>query len=186
MKTYLPGTTIEADLRKTGEAKNILDGLFAGGGIMLSQLTKIAGVEAYCVQNWVKRGFCTPPKDKKYDKAQLCRLLTLQMLKDSMALQEIVSLLSYINGDLLREDDDLISDDRLYLDLVEVISAGSGFYDPERVAEAAELVASRFEEPTPGSRERLRRTLEIMACAYYSSLLHRRSDEMMRSISLVG
>ena len=184
MKTYLPGTTIEADLRKTGEAKNILDGLFAGGGIMLSQLTKIAGVEAYCVQNWVKRGFCTPPKDKKYDKAQLCRLLTLQMLKDSMALQEIVSLLSYINGDLLREDDDLISDDLLYLDLVEVISVGTS-YDPERVAEAAAMVAERFEEPTPGSRERLRRTLEIMACAYYSSLLHRRSDEMMRALPAV-
>lgn len=182
MQTFLPGTVIPVDRCKEGDASRILDGLFAGGGLMLSQIVSICGMEAHCVQNWVKRGFCPPPTGKRYDRAQLCRLLTIQMLKDCLSLPDIVRLLSYVNGDLAAREDDIIPDDTLYLMLVEMICRTD---TPEGIQpeEAAREIVGHFDSPIPDAAERIRKVLVIMTCAYRASLLRREAEDMMTTIS---
>ena len=57
MVTVLPGTTIETTLSEKDTARRLIDAVFAPGGLMLSQVVALTGLEPYVVQNWVKRGF---------------------------------------------------------------------------------------------------------------------------------
>ena len=48
MITFLPGTTIEADLKR-GDTEYILKSIFSMDGLVLSQVSQLAGVETYDV-----------------------------------------------------------------------------------------------------------------------------------------
>ena len=72
------------------------------GGFTLSQLAEISGLEATTIQNWVKRGWIEPPKDRRYGETSIARVLIINMLKGAMQLSNIVSLMSYINGKLTK------------------------------------------------------------------------------------
>ena len=98
----LPGTTVEADLSQPHAAEKVLHPLFLPGGLMLSQVARLTGLEPYVIQNWVKRGFVSPPERKKYSRRQFCRILVINMLKDALQLEKICKVLSYVNGDLDR------------------------------------------------------------------------------------
>ena len=178
----LPGTTIETDLEKN-DASTILSNIFMTGGLVLSQVAQLANIEPHTVHNWVKRGFLTPPIDKKYSKKQFCRIVTINMLKDCLPLNEVTRLLSYINGHLNDDSDDMIDDDKLYLLLVTLISEMRHF--SERAAnEAINHVLEGFEEPFAGARERLKNALMIMGYAYYSTLYSRKAAICMSSLDL--
>ena len=118
MRDVLPGTTVEADLRRPDAADMLLSPLFLTGGLMLSQVSQLTGLEPYVIQNWVKRGFVSPPERKKYSRRQFCRILFINMLKDVLQLEKICQLLSYVNGALADESDDLVDDSYLYTCLV--------------------------------------------------------------------
>ena len=60
MEWFIPGTVLKAD--KASNIEQQFSAMFLGGGIVLSQVTGITGLEAYTVQNWVKRGFLSPPE----------------------------------------------------------------------------------------------------------------------------
>ena len=64
MTWMIPGTVLSADRREADQIPQQLEALFFGGGITLSQVTSITGLEAHTVQNWVKRGFLPPPVHK--------------------------------------------------------------------------------------------------------------------------
>ena len=64
MIDVLPGTTVEADLRRPDAADMLLSPLFLTGGLMLSQVSQLTGLEPHVIQNWVKRGFVSPPERK--------------------------------------------------------------------------------------------------------------------------
>ena len=96
----IPGTILHADRREADRIPQQLEALFFGGGITLSQVTSITGLEAHTVQNWVKRGFLTSPVGKRYTLRQLCRILNINMLRYSMPIDRICHLLSYVNGNL--------------------------------------------------------------------------------------
>lgn len=183
MITYLPGTTIEADLARD-DTEYILKSIFSMGGLVLSQVAQLAGLEPYDVQNWVKRGFCTPPVSKKYSKKQFCRIILINMLKDCLSLGEIVSLLSYINGTLNDESDDMIDDDRLYIYLVRTL-AGVDVFSEKNVEKAVEAAIADYNEPFPGGRTRLFKVLSIMTYAYYSTRIHRSASAMMASLDSI-
>lgn len=85
---------------------------------MLSQVASLTGLEPYVIQNWVRRGFVAPPERKRYSRRQFSRIVLINMLKDSMQLDKICALLSYVNGELDDESDDLIDDFQLYLYIV--------------------------------------------------------------------
>ena len=103
MAHCLPGTTVPADPDR-------LDGAEA----LLSQVARLTGLEPHMIQNWVRRGFVSPPQSKRYTRRQFSRILLISMLRGCMQLDKICALLSYVNGHLDDESDDLIDDWRLY------------------------------------------------------------------------
>ena len=109
MAKTLPGTTIAVDWNRPEEAETLLNSLFLAGGLMLSQVASLTGLEPYVIQNWVRRGFVAPPERKRYSRRQFSRIVLINMLKDSMQLDKICALLSYVNGELDDKSDDLIA-----------------------------------------------------------------------------
>ena len=82
MEWFIPGTVLKADVASAVDQQ--FSAMFLGGGIVLSQVTGITGLEAYMVQNWVKRGFLSPPERKHYSLKQLCRIININMLKNAL------------------------------------------------------------------------------------------------------
>ena len=169
MNSYLPGTVIETDTLDPDSAGRLLDGIFAAGGLVLSQICTLTGFELYTVQNWVRRGFVSPPTAKKYSKRQFCRLVIINMLKDSMLLGDIKAMISYINGNLADESDDTVGDDALYLYFIAMLNLIRGG-DSADVKAAAEKATEGYVEIKRESRARICRVLEIMYFAYRSSV----------------
>lgn len=175
----LPGTTVAFDRKK--DAETILDGLFSVGGLVFSQLSALTGLEGYMIQNWVKRGFLTPPVGKKYTKNQFCRLITINLLKDSLSIPEIVGLLSYINGQLNDESDDMIDDSLLYIYFTRTLLLANE-ETVESARSAAFEVVKDFTESEPGCRERLVEVLCVMFIAYSSSMLRKTAKELVKNL----
>ena len=78
---YLPGTTIEIEVNELGVSERFFGNMFKMGGLVMSQLSNLLGLEPYIIQNWVKRGFVSPPIKKMYTKRQFSRLCIINMLK---------------------------------------------------------------------------------------------------------
>ena len=124
MEWILPGTVVSVKIGDAPQIEQQVRSMFMGGGIMLGQISAITGLEAYDVQNWVKRGFLSPPERKRYSMNQLCRILNINMLKKVLSMEQICGLLGYINGDLGDDSDDIIDDSQLYFIVVCEILAG--------------------------------------------------------------
>lgn len=184
MKKTLPGTTVEADLGRPDATDALLSPLFLTGGLMLSQVSQLTGLEPHMVQNWVKRGFLSPPQRKKYSRRQFCRILIINMLKDSLQLEKICALLSYVNGQLDDESDDLVDDSYLYACAVRLI----GQMEADPVAEQEEIeawcdrVLADYGEHTPGARERVGRVLRVILTAYMAAELKREAESLLADL----
>ena len=185
MVTTLPGTTIPVDWTRPEEAETLLNSLFLAGGLMLSQVASLTGLEPYVIQNWVRRGFVAPPERKRYSRSQFCRIVLINMLKDSMQLDKICALLSYVNGELDDESDDLIDDARLYLCVVR-LAALTERRPPAGPAEAErwcrEAVAG-FQEPVPGARGRVARCLHVILTAYLAARLKQEAEALLSALT---
>ena len=180
MEWFIPGTVLQAD--RTADIEQQFSAMFLGGGIVLSQVTGITGLEAYTVQNWVKRGFLSPPERKHYSLKQLCRIMNINMLKNVLPMERIVGLLSYINGDLEDESDDIIDDSRLYFMFVRLAAQAPAMNTPQGRDEciAKELVSYR--EPVPGAKERVAKVLAIMLTAWASAQLRQTVEQMLQEL----
>ena len=153
------------------------------GGFTLSQLAEISGLEATTIQNWVKRGWIEPPKDRRYGETSIARVLIINMLKGAMQLSNIVSLMSYINGKVDERCDDAISDGELYSIMCSVTEEIDkiGNLNKETVVSVIDEEIKDYEEPFPGGKEKLRNALEIMMLAHISSNLKNEADRMLQS-----
>lgn len=175
----LPGTLIETGKLTEGESRRIFDNIFSCGGLMLSQVCNMTGLEAYTVQNWVKRRFVSSPKGRMYDVDQFSRLVIINMLKQSLQLDTIEKLLSYINGHLDDHADDMITDSELYHLFVSLLIKHEGFSDFNKTKELAQQLTDTYKEPLPGAKKRLCKVLEIMTQSYYSAELKRHAEILM-------
>ena len=182
MPKWLPGTTIEADFSQADAVESVLRPLFLTGGLVLSQVAKLTGLEAYTIQNWVRRGFVSPPEHKRYSKRQFCRIALINALKDCMQMDSVTRLLSYINGYLDDESDDRIDDALLYALFARLVLGTQPLAvpDSEQITCAAQKLLKDWEGPSPDSRERAVRVLRIMGLAYASSLMQ---QEALRLLS---
>lgn len=88
---YLPGTTIEISGKLNAE--EFLNAAFAPGGLVLSQVASLTGLEPHTVQNWVKRGFVPAPTGKKYTCDTFCLIAMINALKDTFPIERISALL---------------------------------------------------------------------------------------------
>jgi len=131
------------------------------------------------VQNWVKRGFLSPPQHKRYSMQQLCRILHINMLKSVLPLERICSLLGYINGKLDDEGDDIIDDATLYFLFVRLAARSKQLDDPAAWKQAMEEALCNYREPVPGARERIENALRIMLIANVASKMAQTAERML-------
>lgn len=174
MQRYLPGSTIRIDDAVPEAASTMMSALFAGGNLMLSQVSNISGLEPYVIQNWVARGYLSAPVGKRYTRRQLSRILIINMLKGILSLEKICRLLSYVNGHLDDESDDTIDDTKLYMWLI-TLTAGPDFYK----APDYDTCLSEYLEPFPGARRRLEQVLQIIVTAYASADLKHQAEALV-------
>lgn len=183
MNWTLPGTTITAHRENADKTRQQFDALFLAGGLTLSQVSSITGLESYAVQNWVKRGFLTPPKAKRYDQEQVCRIILINTLKGTLALEQITHMLSYVNGNLADDSDDLIDDAVLYFMFVRLAARARHIGGTEQWDEAVESVLTDYREPVPGAKERVRKVLRTMLTAWVANRLRMETEEMLKSLT---
>ena len=183
MATTYPGTTIEVLSLRQGSSKTLFDGIFAAGGITLSQVSNMTGLEPYMIQNWVRRKFIAPPVKKLYSKEQFARIIIINMLRDSLQIEAICNLIHVIGGKLEDTTDDLIRDDDLYHRYVDMICDQSiDLSDQGEVLRAAQQAAEGFEEQTPGAKTKLIRILQVMLFAHAASQLRDSAKEMLSTL----
>lgn len=182
MMWTIPGTVLQAERSEAEHIPQQMEALFFGGGITLSQVTAITGLEAYTVQNWVKRGFLTSPKGKRYTLRQLARIMNINMLRGAMPIERICQLLSFVNGDLSDESDDIIDDSKLYFMFVVLAARMKELHDYETGAKLLDAYLADYEEPVTGARERVRQVLKIMLTAYLATRMMQETEKMLNAL----
>ena len=182
MQWTIPGTVLTADRAQACQIPDQFRSMFLGGGMMLSQVSAITGLETYQVQNWVRRGFLTPPEKKRYTLRQLCRIININMLKGVLPIEKVCSLLGYINGQLNDESDDIIDDSQLYFMFVELAARVKELYNPEMAGKLLEQSLEQYEEPYPGAKERVKEALRIMLTAYLAERMRQEAEQMLLNL----
>lgn len=175
----IPGTTLEGLRSDADRTDGLFYSLFLAGGLTLSQVAQITGVENHTIQNWVKRGFLPPPRNKRYDMEQVCRIININILKGNMPLEQIVKLMGYLNGNLADESDDLVDDTMLYFMFVSLAARARYIGGSESWDDALEHVTESYEEKVPGAREKLTKVLKIMLTVWIANLLKANAERMI-------
>ena len=178
MKWTVPGTVLQIPRGDADRIEDVFSSMFLAGGIVLSQVSAITGLEPYTVQNWVKRGFLVPPVRKRYTLRQLCRIININMLKAALPMEDICGLLQYINGHLNDESDDLIDDSQLYFLFVKLAANQQKREDPAYLKQLLE----NYQEPVSGARERVEKVLGIMLTAWGAAQLRLRALGMVQEL----
>ena len=182
MNWTIPGTTLTAQRENADRVDGLFSSMFLAGGLTLSQVSNITGLEPYTIQNWVKRGFLAGPKNKRYDMEQVCRIITINMLKGALALDQICRLISYINGNLIDESDDIIDDTMLYFMFVKLAARARHIGGDQSWEQALETVTANYKEPYPGAREQVIRVLRVMLTAWISARLQEQVSGMIAEL----
>ncbi len=182
MKWRIPGTVLQIEKENADTVEDMFSSMFLAGGMVLSQVASISGLEPYTIQNWVKRGFLSPPQHKRYSINQLCRILQINMLKSVLPLEQICGLLSYINGKLDEENDDIIDDARLYFLFVRLASRAKELDNPQSWEKAMKDALAQYQEPVPGARERIEKALRVMLTAWVAARMRRAAETMLQEL----
>lgn len=180
----LPGTVLSVDADRPQAAEEVFSSLFLAGGLVLSQVTQVTGLEPYIIQNWVRRGFLAPPKQRKYTRRQLSRILMINALKSTLSIEQICKLLSYINGALDDEGDDTIDDTELYGAFV-LVAGSVQKHGLTSESEMNRLIADGlkdYKESIPGAKERIEQALRIMITAWRAAQLQTKAQSMMNAL----
>ena len=183
MSWTIPGTVLQIPRQDASNLKAQFTPMFLAGGLTLGQVTQITGLEPYTVQNWVKRGFLSSPERKHYSLEQLCRIININMLKNALPMERIVGLLSYINGDLDDESDDIIDDAVLYFMFVRLAAQAAAMNTPRGRDECIAKELADYREPVPGAKERVAKVLTIMLTAWASAQLRLAAEQMLQELN---
>ena len=171
MNWILPGTVLEVDGSRPEAADELFSSLFVTGGLVLSQVCQITGLEPYAVK-------------KKYNRRQLSRIIIINMLKTALPMESICRILSYVNGQLDDESDDIIDDSVMYLIFLRLAAANRDTWPPRGLQETLDAVLSGYQEPCPGARHRVADALEVMLTAWFSSQLQKQAAEQMQQLGI--
>ena len=180
----IPGTILNrkdmGDVTGMEFLKKIFD---ISDGVMLTQIREISGIDGSTLQNWTKRGWVANARLKRYNIDQVAHILIINMLRSCMQLDKIAFLVSYINGRVYDESDDIIRDSQLYDYICRILDklmkAGEISPDSTTLKSTIEKITSDYEEKVTGARRRLNTALEIIIIAYYASIIKSYSDDMV-------
>ncbi|MBP3673722.1 MAG: DUF1836 domain-containing protein [Oscillospiraceae bacterium] len=179
MNWTIPGTTLSAQRCDAEKIEDQFQSMFLAGGMVLSQVTSVTGLDPYMIQNWVKRGFLTKPQQKRYTLRQLCRIININMLRGVLPMERICGLLSYINGQLDDESDDIIDDSQLYFIFVRLAAQARDLDTPGGWEKAVHQVMADYSEPIPGAKERIEKVLRIMLTAWVATRMRQEAEKML-------
>ncbi len=177
----IPGTVLPCNPQMGADTFSVVSSLCnAAGGLSLSQIAGITGLEASTIQNWVKRGWVSRPTGKKYSEQQVARILLISVLRDSLPLEKIASLLQYVNGSVDDCADDIIDEGELYNRLCAIIF---GLNEQQLSHDGIQAEIARhlsdYKGPKLDSRECLKNALEVMATAYLAARLKQRANSLL-------
>ena len=182
MNWTIPGTTLTGLRENAPLVDKLFQSMFLAGGLTLSQVATVSGLEPYTIQNWVKRGFLAGPRAKRYDMEQLCRIVNINLLKGALPLEQICSLLSFLNGDLADESDDIIDDTLLYFMFVRLAARARHIGGDLAWEQALEEATAQYHEPYPGARAQVIQVLRIMLTAWIASSLRTQAEDMIAAL----
>lgn len=182
MQWTIPGTTLTGERENADRTDGLFQSLFLAGGLTLSQVSSITGLETYTIQNWVKRGFLPPPQGKRYDMEQVCRLININILKGNVPLEEIIHLMSYLNGSLVDESDDLVDDTMLFFFFVKLAARARYIGGSKAWDDALVEITEDYREPVPGAREKLIKVLKIMLTVWCANMLKTQAEAMIAEL----
>ena len=182
MQWIIPGTTLKGLRSDADRTEGLFQSLFLVGGLTLSQVSSITGLEPYTIQNWVKRGFLSPPVAKRYNMEQVCHILNINILKGAVALEQIVKLMAYLNGDLTDESDDLVDDTMLFFLFVKLAARARYIGGTKAWDDALMEITEDYVEPIPGAREKLIKVLKVMLTVWCANQLKAQADKMMEEM----
>ncbi len=182
MNWTVPGTTLSIKREDAKFIEQQFSAMFLGGGIVLSQVSAITGLEPYTIQNWVKREFLPAPDRKRYNMNQLCRITTINMLKSALPMEKITGLISYVNGELDDASDDIIDDAKLYFLFVHLAAQLVDGNSQEEWKQIIEHELADYYEPFPGAREKVEKVLRIMLVAWSAAKLQKQAERMLSEL----
>ncbi|MCL2392181.1 MAG: DUF1836 domain-containing protein [Oscillospiraceae bacterium] len=173
----LPGIEayIEPGEKGFSKIKMLLE---ATGGLSLSQVCAVTGLEGSTIQNWVKRGWVAHPKGKRYEEVHIARILIINALKECIKLEHIALLMNYVSGtkgqsEVLIKESDLFN----YLcDALGLMGQASG------VEAVVEDVLKDYIGPTFDAKQKIRKALTLMMYACVCTDVKRRTESMMTQV----
>ena len=177
MLDKLPGTALDFDERGASNAFSVIQPILdATGGLTLSQLATLTGLEGSTIQNWIKRGWVVPTTGKKYGERQVVRILLINILRGTIKLEDIARLMHYINGEVDDLSDVILHDTELYNLMCQLLTEMS-LKNLHSRDEIEEEIEKRLDESFDGeNRRRLKRVLLIMILGYRASYYRRMAE----------
>lgn len=186
-EVFIPGTILNRrDMGDVTGLEFLKKIFYISDGVMLTQIREISGIDGSTLQNWTKRGWVANAKLKRYNIDQVAHILIINMLRSCMQLDKIAFLVSYINGRIYDESDDIIRDSQLYDYICRILDklmiAGEVSKDSFTLRNTIEDITADYEEKVTGARKRLNTALEIIIIAYYASIIKSHSDDMVDAL----
>lgn len=183
MLETIPGTCLPVKQGSESQFAEVLFPVFAvTNGLTLAQVTEITGLEPSTIQNWVKRGWVANPKGKRYSEQQMLRIILINILRGSMKLEQIADLMTYINGNVEDEGDDIISERELLTMLEHTIRRCVADKDLSQVEACVRAELEQYHGPTNDAGDRLFNGLHIMTLAYLSSMVRSWCEEKINHV----
>ena len=105
------------------------------------------------------------------------------MLKGALTMEQICGLLSYINGELDDESDDLIDDAALYFMFIKLAVRSQTQHSMEEWEETIKDVLKDYEEPVEGGKMRIQNVLKIMISAWYTTRMRQQTEQMLAELT---
>ena len=180
----LPGTVTVHSAQGAKGFSKIEMLLEATGGLSLSQVCAVTGLEGSTIQNWVKRGWVSHPKGKKYEEIHIARILIINALKECIKLEHIAQLMTYVNGETSDSRDDIIKESNLYNYLCAALQQLGRVDDLSRggVEALVDKAIKDYNEPSQGARLKIRKVLTVMIYACVCTDVKRRTESMLEQV----
>ena len=179
----LPGTTIELP-RSMPALRTLSSSLFLTGGLTPMQVADLTNLSAQVLRNWVKRGFLSPPVNKRYSQPQFFHIAILNFLKDHLQLEVAARVIKHVNINLPGRGGDLIDETSLYHYFIEALFLTDN--DIGKVDAAVKHTLQSFREPYHGARGRLTLVIRILIILHISSQIKNSAELLIRNAGLKG
>ncbi len=180
----IPGTLLPYDSKLGPNTFSVISSLCAAaGGLSLSQIVGITGLEGSTIQNWVKRGWVSKPTGKKYNERQIARILIISVLRDCIQLDKIARLMRYVNGSVDDCSDDIIDEGELFNRLCAVLfELDETHLSRKDIRAVIKRQLADYEGPRLDSAECLTQALEIMVMAYLSARMKQQTEQLFQAL----